>query len=76
MAVESVSSALANLNLDALSPETKGTSLSKGSSGKISPDAEGEIIDIFLAGMITNQLQLNSQLFDFAKEAINEADSE
>ncbi|NTJ41858.1 hypothetical protein G6L28_04485 [Agrobacterium larrymoorei] len=76
MAVESISSSLGNVGLDAVDADKKASSLSKDASGKISPEMESEIIDSFLPGMITNQLMLNGQLFDFAKEAINEADSE
>lgn len=50
------------------------TSESESSTRKIDPNSESELIDAFLPGMITNQLMLNNNLFNFAKEAIDEAD--
>lgn len=77
MAVESVN---ANKSTSASTGSGPGNTSNSSSSGggatkKIDPNsATNEMMGAFLPAMISNQLTMNNQLFNFAKEAIDEAD--
>ena len=79
MAVDSVT--LSTTSVPEVELPTKPVTLSDDeSSTKIDPNDEEEVmeagLEILTTGMISNMLLMNNSLFNFAKEAIDEADAE
>ncbi|MGO7133536.1 hypothetical protein AB9E06_22050 [Rhizobium leguminosarum] len=81
MAIEAVTPT--STTVPAAGPQTTSSTSSDTSSSatkKIDPNSEKEVLNAavegFLPGMISNTLMLNNTLFNFAKDAIDEADQE
>lgn len=73
MAVDPISSSSAG---GVTSQSVEGTSNSgTGATKKVAPNSVADAaLNVFIPGMISSQLMLNNSLFNFAKEAIDEAD--
>ena len=82
MAVDATSAAVPTSQLlTSEASEAKGSSPEDGASTrKIDPESEDGILDAaaeaFLPGMMASQLMMNSTLFNFSKEAIDEAEQQ
>ena len=82
MAVDAVNPGTATVlsTPDDTSGTGTGPSSTPSSTKKVDPNSEQEIlsaaVEAFLPSMISNTMMLNNSIFNFAKEAIDEGDSE
>ena len=81
MAIDAVTPSPATVPIT--SPEAPGSTSSNTTTDatkKVDPNSEAEVlnaaVEAFLPSMVSNTLMLNNTLFNFAKDAIDEADQE
>ncbi|MGG7518133.1 hypothetical protein ACQ3G6_09640 [Allorhizobium undicola] len=76
MAVDQVSALSSSSALPEASSTQSASETAASSSKKIDPNAESQVLEAavssFIPSMMSNMMQLNNSVFNFAKEAIDE----